>query len=344
MAVAPDSGRATSASPTGASATRPPARPSGASGLAVTSGAGLPAPEQFLDGHAQGVGQGQGDPQGRVGDPGLDGGHGLAGDGGHAGQLLLRQAPGLPGQPQLRAADPAGTGPARAGPASWPRLSWSRPSWSRSSWSRPSWSRPSWSRCSGRAPPAGRRAGAAVGRVLLHGPAWAGRAGPGLGPPHRPAVGPEAGRVEGGHDQPGGLGGGPFGQPAGHLGRRHDQVGLPPGPDGTAPGHGPGEHDSPVGVGAVGDALGMDPGHHALGQFRGPRQLDWHEPTVSDQLSHPPRRGPEHYLIRGAVLEQAAGVDDGQPGGEGLGVGQLVRDQHGRDGALGDQADDQVGQ
>ena len=58
--------------------------------------------EKLLDRHAEGAGQAEGDPQRRVRMAGLDGGHRLPGDAGHAGQLLLGQAAGLPGQPQPR--------------------------------------------------------------------------------------------------------------------------------------------------------------------------------------------------------------------------------------------------
>ena len=62
--------------------------------------------EQFLDGHAERVGQGQRDPQRGIRMAGFHGGYGLPGHGGHPGELLLGQAPGLPGQPQPRARGP----------------------------------------------------------------------------------------------------------------------------------------------------------------------------------------------------------------------------------------------
>ena len=58
--------------------------------------------EKLLDRHAEGAGQAEGDPQRGIRVAGLDGGHRLPGDPGHAGQLLLGQAAGLPGQPQPR--------------------------------------------------------------------------------------------------------------------------------------------------------------------------------------------------------------------------------------------------
>ena len=64
--------------------------------------AGFAGAEQLLDRHAERPGQAQGDSQRRIGMTGLDGGHRLPGDAGHAGQLLLGQAAGLPGQPQPR--------------------------------------------------------------------------------------------------------------------------------------------------------------------------------------------------------------------------------------------------
>ena len=70
VAVAPDSGNATSKSPTGASVTRPPAAPSGASGLAVTVALRCPArtgPRRSCRGRAPG----QRHRQRRVGYPGL---------------------------------------------------------------------------------------------------------------------------------------------------------------------------------------------------------------------------------------------------------------------------------
>ena len=67
---------------------------------------GITGAEQFIDGHAERAGQGQRDPQRGIGVAGLHRGHGLPGHGGHPGELLLRQAPGLPGQPQPRARGP----------------------------------------------------------------------------------------------------------------------------------------------------------------------------------------------------------------------------------------------
>ena len=61
---------------------------------------GIAGPEQFLDGHAERVGQGQRHPQRRIGMAGLNRGYGLSGHGGHPSELLLGQATSLPGDPQ----------------------------------------------------------------------------------------------------------------------------------------------------------------------------------------------------------------------------------------------------
>jgi hypothetical protein len=69
---------------------------------------GITGTEHFLDGQAEGAGQGQRHPQRRIRMAGLHGGYGLPGHGGHPGELLLGQAAGLPGQPQPRAGGPRG--------------------------------------------------------------------------------------------------------------------------------------------------------------------------------------------------------------------------------------------
>ena len=116
VAVAPDSGSATSESPTGASTTRPPAVAERRQRAGRHQGRRAARPEQLLDRHPQRMGQRQRHPQRRVRQPGLDRRDGLPRDPGHPGQLLLGEPAGLPGEPQPRAARSPAPGSAAHAP------------------------------------------------------------------------------------------------------------------------------------------------------------------------------------------------------------------------------------